>query len=140
MKTLSLAQPWASLVVLGVKRLETRPWQTHYRGTLAIHASKNFPRAARILRLQDPWRTALSGGGIDVWDRLPRGVIIGTVDLIDCVRVEDFGELPACEQALGDFGPGQWIWRLANARLVRPATPWRGRLGLFDVPDEVVRI
>lgn len=39
MKTFSLMQPWAMLVALGAKRLETRSWQTHYRGPLAIHAS-----------------------------------------------------------------------------------------------------
>lgn len=43
MKALSLHQPWASLVALGVKTIETRSWSTSYRGPLAIHAAKRTP-------------------------------------------------------------------------------------------------
>lgn len=39
MKALTLWQPWASLVALGVKTVETRSWSTPYRGPLAIHAA-----------------------------------------------------------------------------------------------------
>lgn len=41
MKALTLWQPWASLVALGVKTIETRSWSTSHRGPLAIHASKH---------------------------------------------------------------------------------------------------
>lgn len=43
MKALTLHQPWASLVALGVKRIETRSWSTSYRGALAIHAGLKRP-------------------------------------------------------------------------------------------------
>lgn len=43
MKALTLWQPWASLVALGHKRVETRCWTTKHRGELAIHASANLP-------------------------------------------------------------------------------------------------
>jgi len=36
LKALSLWQPWASLMALGVKRIETRSWQTQHRGPLII--------------------------------------------------------------------------------------------------------
>jgi hypothetical protein len=41
-RALSLHQPWASLVALGVKSIETRSWSTKYRGPLAIHAAKTL--------------------------------------------------------------------------------------------------
>lgn len=43
MKALTLHQPWASLVALGVKTIETRSWGTSYRGPLAIHAGTTRP-------------------------------------------------------------------------------------------------
>jgi hypothetical protein len=43
MKALSLHQPWASLIGLGVKTIETRSWSTKYRGPLAVHASLRRP-------------------------------------------------------------------------------------------------
>ena len=43
MKALTLHQPRASLVALGVKTIETRGWSTTYRGPLLIHAGKREP-------------------------------------------------------------------------------------------------
>ena len=42
MKALSLWQPWASLIAAGVKRFETRHWETRHRGPIAIHAAKRL--------------------------------------------------------------------------------------------------
>lgn len=41
MKAITLTQPWAELVALGVKQFETRSWRANYRGLLAIHASRD---------------------------------------------------------------------------------------------------
>lgn len=43
MKALTLWQPWASLIAVGAKTIETRGWATNYRGPLAIHAAKRRP-------------------------------------------------------------------------------------------------
>ena len=39
MKALTIWQPWASLLVSGQKKYETRSWATTYRGPIAIHAA-----------------------------------------------------------------------------------------------------
>jgi len=39
MKTLSIRQPFASLICRGIKIIENRSWKTNYRGKLLIHAS-----------------------------------------------------------------------------------------------------
>jgi len=39
MKTLSIRQPFASLICRGIKTIENRSWDTSYRGKLLIHAS-----------------------------------------------------------------------------------------------------
>ena len=44
MKAISLKQPWADLIVNGIKDIENRTWKTSYRGKLFIHASKSFDR------------------------------------------------------------------------------------------------
>lgn len=41
MRLLSLHEPWATLMMLKFKRVETRDWAPAYRGPLAIHASKH---------------------------------------------------------------------------------------------------
>ncbi len=37
-RALTLWQPWASLIAIGAKTIETRSWSTAYRGPLLIHA------------------------------------------------------------------------------------------------------
>jgi hypothetical protein len=39
MKALSVRQPYASAILAGVKTLEIRSWQTHYRSDLLICAT-----------------------------------------------------------------------------------------------------
>ena len=71
-RALSVRQPWAELIMLGEKDEEYRSGHTKVRGRIAIYASlstENLPNAPDY--------------GLDP-DKLPRGVIIGTVELYDC--------------------------------------------------------
>ncbi len=62
-RCISLTQPWASLIAIGVKSTETRSWRTWYRGPLLIHAAKGFPRWARDLCNREPFATVLLEAG-----------------------------------------------------------------------------
>jgi ASCH domain len=62
MKALTVAQPWATLIAIGAKRIETRSWMTRHRGPLAIHAARAFPRIARDLARTSPFAEALATG------------------------------------------------------------------------------
>lgn len=48
MKAITIRQPWASLIALGEKKIETRSWQTKYRGPILIHAGKSVDKKAMI--------------------------------------------------------------------------------------------
>lgn len=55
MKSLSVIQPWATLIATGAKRIETRSWappESVIGERLAIHASKSFPVGCRDLCAQ----------------------------------------------------------------------------------------
>lgn len=41
MKVLTIKEPWASLILEGKKTIETRTWNTKYRGLVLLHASQN---------------------------------------------------------------------------------------------------
>jgi activating signal cointegrator 1 len=103
-KALSLWQPWASLVALGVKTLETRSWSTSHRGPLAIHAAAAVPDHAFgqcqrhrrwtvgdfTIERDNPRGTArayLMRGPIAWPYRLPLGAIVATCTLVDVVPV-----------------------------------------------------
>jgi hypothetical protein len=133
MKTLSLFQPWAMLVVAGAKRFETRSWRTPHRGLLGIHAARRFPAELRLLCSQQPIRTLLAEAGARDWHDLPLGALVGTVELVDCTRTEELGEIVAADRALGNFEPGRWAWLLRDARRFPGPIPAVGKLRLFEV-------
>src|SRR2546430_364372 len=88
MKGLSLTQPWATLVAIGAKCVETRSWSTTYRGLVAIHASKGFPTDCRSLCRRTPFVEALIEAGLDRDEQLPRGAIVAVVPIEDCLPSE----------------------------------------------------
>lgn len=105
MRCITLHQPWASLVALGAKRVETRSWKTSYRGPLAIHAAKGFPPYARETVYTEPFQSILKAAGLikvgvlldkqgclslafESW--LPHGAILCTCNLVDCVPTDQF--------------------------------------------------
>ena len=126
-KALSLWQPWASLMVAGVKLHETRHWSTEYRGPLAIHAAKTLDLAAAPDELCD----AVLGPG---WRRdLPLGKVLGVGVLARVSKAEQVADhLTAADAASGNFARGRFAWRVEDIRRLREPIPLTGRQGLFN--------
>jgi uncharacterized protein YjbI with pentapeptide repeats len=62
MKCLSLKQPYKDLLVSGKKTIETRTWNTKFRGQFLVHASKTInEEACKRLKMD---RTKLVTGAI----------------------------------------------------------------------------
>jgi hypothetical protein len=94
---LSITQPFAELIMLGKKRVEFRSQPTHVRGRVYIYAS-----LGRFSQKDE--RELTQESGLDV-ALLPRGVIVGSVELIGC---------------------NGGAWRLRHPeRLARPLKPQR---------------
>ncbi len=91
MKTISIKQPWASLIIEGIKDIENRTWKTSFRGTVLVHASgKPIGKITDLLtqdqfdslnvnRFAPEWLQLLMAG------RYTNSAILGTVDIVDCV-------------------------------------------------------
>lgn len=137
MKVLSLSQPYATLVVIGAKRYETRGHRTSHRGWLAIHASRAFPREYAELCEREPFASALRQGGYgpgaDWQIALPLGAIVGFALLSNVITVESLRpKLSDDEGAFGDYSDGRWAWRLDRRISLRQPIPARGALGLWE--------
>ena len=145
MRALSLTQPWATLVAIGAKRIETRSWRTSYAGRIAIHAATGFPGWARDTVRDDPrFSQALNQAGFFTWGDLPRGVIVATARLTGCHRAEnvqfDLSKAKeAAEYAFGDYAPSRWAWFLQGVKFLSAPVPCRGALGLWTMPADVER-
>lgn len=130
MKALSLTQPWATAIFRLNKKIETRSWKTNYRGMIAIHAAKGFPKYAREFA-----EIELALGRIP--KRLPFGAIIGFVTIFEMRKTEDIvQQINSIERLYGDYSPGRWAWMLHGFISIEPI-PCKGHLGLWNVPSEI---
>jgi hypothetical protein len=143
MKAISLLQPWASLVVIGAKKIETRSWNTTYRGELLIHASKKFSDDLKEIASNTPFKEVLTEAGLlkirrgfyftECEFNLPTGAIIGQVNLNLTTRFD--GEevwLTDREKAFGDVSPGRYGWLLTDPKKFTVPIPAKGSLGLWE--------
>jgi activating signal cointegrator 1 len=140
MKAITLTQPWATLVAIGAKKIETRGWKTPYRGPLAIHAAKAIPAAVReVLVLDRAFARAVETAlQCDPWN-LPRGVVLATCRLADCEPTESMLEwISHKERTFGDYRPGRFGFVLEDVTALAEPIPAVGCLGLWELPAAVL--
>ncbi len=146
MKAISLWQPWASAMARGVKTIETRHWETKYRGPLAIHAAKKHDAEVR-----DAIETLLPLAKF-LEEELPYGAVIATCRLVDCVQMKPYrlgrlgllpdqykGMLTDLESAFGNYEDSRWAWITEDMIALPTPIPFRGAQGFFDVPGELLQ-
>lgn len=127
MKAISLWQPWASLIAVGLKTYETRSWSTKHRGPLLICSAKKEPYEDDLI----------------LWESkhpLPLGKALCVVDLVDCLPTEEItsSQIVDGDWRYGDFSPGRFAWKLENVRAFKEPFPVRGAQGLFEVDDALI--
>ncbi len=157
-RLLSLHQPWASLIALGLKQYETRPWQTPYRGRIAIQASKKTccltdlrswgflpklytepsPVQQQLEQVLEPF----------IKNGFPYGALVAVVEQTDClVMAEYLDPMPedkphlVCEdqspleRAVGDWRSGRYAHKYENIRPIAQPIPCKGHQGLRRIQD-----
>lgn len=131
MKALSIRQPWAWAILHAGKRIENRSRATTYRGEILLHVSKGCTQRdlnAGIDLIEQASGRKLGSFAIrDLADMTRRGGIVGRARIVDCVVASH------SPWFVGPFG-----WVLADVEPL-PFVACKGALGLFDVPDEIVR-
>lgn len=155
MKTLSIKQPWASLIAHGIKDVENRSWRTKFRGRIYIHASAYKANQGAPIPLTFGHYDLLKELNGDLADELcdgtlVRSAIIGEVDVVDCVINYDsiWAEHMAFDvcpdtgiHILRKGQPYIWNWVLANPILYdKPIQNVKGALSFweYEKPYEVV--
>lgn len=114
MIALGIRQPWAELILRGIKTVEVRSTDTKQRGTIYIYASKQ-PADNSFAE------EAIRQHSLDV-DSLPKGVLVGTVELSASGPADADDETASCVPA--EYLDGRFAWRLENPkRLSEPVTP-----------------
>jgi hypothetical protein len=155
-RVLTLWQPWATLLVHRIKKIETRPAPTSWteeKGTYLIHAAKKWNNELKQLCTTEPFYSALTDLGY--FERgtfysdkyLPTGCIIGSIEIIECVKIPiDYRTnkmlgficanvgLSITEQEIkfGDYTPGRYMWLSQNPRVLKEPILYMGGQGYYQ--------
>lgn len=166
MKVLTLTQPWATLVAIGAKRIETRSWSTSYRGPLAIHAAAGlrsvggWPGLWRLCS-EPPFYQVLKDHFTAVEldkpriqaSELPTGAIVAVCELVAIVPTELINRahgwyapgnqnhfaLTDQKRAFGNYALGRFAWLLADVRPLPVPIACKGALGLWNYNEELLQ-
>lgn len=110
---LSMHQPWASLLILGFKRVEGREWPTDYRGPLWIHAGGKQPSEQDIEDLENQCREQYQGLNMpDFPQTYPTGVLLGRVELVDVLSNEQYQSLEV--QSAKEKSASRFVFLIKN--------------------------
>jgi hypothetical protein len=146
---LTLMQPWASAVMLLGKDVENRPTRCPAElvgKRIAVHAGLEVDETAleylSRFRHRRGWREL---------GQLPRGVILGSVQLVGCISEAPDGTVagnaapydwPCLLEALKSWWrqpDARWQWALREPQVLAEPVPCRGQQGLWRVPVEAAR-
>lgn len=137
MKALSIWQPWASLIITGKKKIETRSWPAPHSiigQKIAIASTKTIRREQREAEADQAFIQHYAATSLPSFDKLPLGSVLGTVCVESCRMIDsDFLQtLSEQEEAFGWYGPGRYAWFLSEPELFETPIPARGRQGLWN--------
>jgi len=158
-RVLTLWQPYASLLVHDIKKIETRPAPTSWtveKGVYLIHAASKWTKEQEKICLSDPFYAPLLDSGLLKWDglhkwkpkcafMLPLGKIIGAIEVTECCPITKIGihnrfaELSVPhklvidpELSFGDYRAGRYAWLTQNPRLLKTPIPYKGGQGYYQ--------
>lgn len=161
MKSITLHQPWAHLVAIGAKQIETRSWPTKHRGLLAIHAGMDMTASEPLVidsnakrpKFYEPFNRYLKPSWDSLFSDLAYGGLVAIVRLTGCFPAEHASNRLCdlmrrgsrevrrwAEEQLyfGNYRPGRWAWALEPiVDITRSGIYARGYQGLWTLPPAI---
>jgi hypothetical protein len=129
MKAITIKQPWASLIVHGIKNIENRTWPCpkKYLGQrVLIHSSVCYEKKFKINLTNEQMKQAFSLiSEKSISGQWKFGTIIGSVEIVDCVQ--NHSSIWAEKEV--------YNWVLANPIIYNePIENVKGKLSFWDYP------
>lgn len=130
MKVITIKQPFASLIIAGLKEYEFRTWKTNYRGPILIHAGKGIDKNA--MKKYEQFHL-----------EYPTGYILGIADLTDCIKIDEEAKTMlkkkksiVYENQINNKENNYYGFKLENIQTIEPIYI-NGQLGLWNYNDKI---
>ena len=94
---MTLHQPWASLVVAGIKRCEGRTWDSDHRGQLFIHAASREAVPEEVEEVEERYKALYAmdpsfAGNLVFPKHYPTSCLLGCVTVGDVLPQQEHRE------------------------------------------------
>lgn len=140
---ISMHQPWASLLVYGIKRIEGRGWSTEHTGRLWIHATSKAATQQEIKEMRDFYVTVHQQEGNNVTPNLPSNyptsVLLGCVDVVSCQPAEIMENWPALPDTIKQEIGSPFCFLCENPKRLVVPQQMRGHPKLWQLPGAMAK-
>ncbi|CAA0367341.1 ASCH domain [Arabidopsis suecica] len=137
---LTMHQPWASLLVHGIKRIEGRSWPSPIRGRLWIHAASKVPDEATIKAMEEFYQQIYAVDGItDIQfpQHYPVSRLIGCVEVVGCVTSDELQNWDALPQGVRLEGQTNFCWLCEKPQKLIIPFEMRGYQGVYNLENKI---
>ncbi|KAL5701941.1 hypothetical protein ACHQM5_027221 [Ranunculus cassubicifolius] len=133
-------QPWASLLVHGIKRIEGRNWPTPLRGRIWIHAASKVPDPETIKAMEDFYRTIYAVDGITNLkfpEHYPVSRLVGSVEVVGCLKCEELLCWEAVPKRVRLEGLTKFCWLCEKPQRLSSPLAMRGNQGVYELEKKI---
>ncbi|XP_034218062.1 uncharacterized protein LOC117629624 isoform X1 [Prunus dulcis] len=137
---LTMHQPWASLLVYGIKRIEGRTWAAPIRGRLWIHAASKVPDEATIKAMEDFYREIYAVDGIadlKFPEYYPVSRLLGCVEVVGCVRREELACWEMVPEGVRLEAQTDLCWLCEQPQKLLIPFEMRGYQGVYNLEKKI---
>ncbi|KAJ3688854.1 hypothetical protein LUZ61_018018 [Rhynchospora tenuis] len=137
---LTMHQPWASLLVYGIKRIEGRSWPSPITGRLWIHAASKVPEEETIRAMEEFYREIYAVNGItDIKfpEHYPVSRLLGCVEVVGCLKSEELVSWEDVPESVRLEGLTDFCWLCENPQRLLIPFEMRGYQGVYNLEKRI---
>ncbi|XP_062618725.1 activating signal cointegrator 1-like [Saccostrea cucullata] len=131
---LSMHQPWASLLVKGIKCHEGRTWYTAHRGRLWIAATAKAPSPQEVADVEQTYRYLYKDPNLQCPTHYPVGCLLGCVDLMDCLPQDQYREKFPDGESVSPF-----VFICENPQELVVKFPIKGKHKIYKLENHILQ-
>lgn len=131
-KCISMHQPWASLLISGIKKHEGRCWYSSHRGRLWIASTAKLPDSDTILAMEDFYRHHYNDKSIEFPKQYPSGCLLGCVIVKDVLPQEEYRK-----QYPDGESDSPFVFVCAEPEELPVRFPLSGSHKIYDLEDHI---
>ncbi|XP_061352279.1 uncharacterized protein LOC133297199 [Gastrolobium bilobum] len=137
---LTMHQPWASLLVYGIKRIEGRSWPSPITGRLWIHAASKVPDESTIKAMEYFYKEihALNGiTDIEFPQHYPVSRLLGCVEVVGCLRRDELASWEMVPEGVRLEAQTDYCWLCERPQKLLIPFEMRGYQGVYNLERKI---